>query len=482
VTAFSHARRPHYGLTFAVLTLAALAFALLQSMVAPALPDLQNALHTTPTGVSWIFTMYLLSASIATPIAGRLGDMFGKERVLIVVLFALAVGTVISALSTSIGPMIAGRGLQGIGGAVFPLGIGIVRDEFPRERVATGIALISATFAVGGGIGIMLSGPIVENLNYHYLFWIPLVPVVFALVATWLWVPESPVRSPGRVNWQGALLLSGWLVCLLLGLSEAPTWHWISARVLGLFALALVLLLVWVRVESRSSEPLVDMHMMRVRGVWTVNLATVLIGFGMYNAFVLIPQFVEAPRETGYGFGASITQAGLFLLPSTVMMLISSPIAGRMAGRIGSRIPLIAGAAFAAAAFALLAVAHSEKWQVYLASGILGIGIGLAFASMSNLIVEAVSSEQTGIATGMNTIMRTVGGALGTTIAASILAGSLGADGYPQESGFVIAFALSAVALLVGVVASLIVPRHARGGLHASAPPRQANVLVDDAA
>ena len=199
----------------------------------PALPDLQHALNTTPTGVSWIFTMYLLSASVATPIAGRLGDMFGKERVLIVVLFALAVGTVISALSTSIGPMIAGRGLQGIGGAVFPLGIGIVRDEFPRERVATGIALISATFAVGGGIGIMLAGPIVENLNYHYLFWIPLVPVVFALIATWLWVPESPVRSPGRVNWQGALLLSGWLVCLLLGLSEAPTWHWLSARVLG---------------------------------------------------------------------------------------------------------------------------------------------------------------------------------------------------------------------------------------------------------
>ena len=229
MTAFSHAKRPHYGLTFAVLTMAALAFALLQSMVAPALPDLQNALNTTPTGVSWIFTIYLLSASIATPIAGRLGDMFGKERLLIVVLFCLAVGTIISALSTSIGPMIAGRGLQGIGGAVFPLGIGIVRDEFPRERVATGIALISATFAVGGGIGIMLAGPIIQNLNYHYLFWIPLVPVLIALVATWLWVPESPVLSPGKVNWLGAILLSGWLVCLLLGLSEAPTWHWLSA-------------------------------------------------------------------------------------------------------------------------------------------------------------------------------------------------------------------------------------------------------------
>jgi EmrB/QacA subfamily drug resistance transporter len=482
MTATALARRPHYALTFAVLLLAALAFALLQSLVAPALPELQHALHTSPTGVSWIFTIYLLAASVATPIAGRLGDMFGKERVLVVVLIALAVGSVVSALSTSIAPMIGGRALQGIGGAVFPLGIGIVRDEFPGARVATGISLISATFAVGGGIGIMLAGPIVHHLGYHYLFWVPLVPVLLALVATWLFVPESPVRSPGRVNWQGAVLLSGWLVCLLLGLSEAPTWGWLSVRVLGLFALALVLLPAWIRAESRSGEPLVDMKMMRVRGVWTVNLATVLIGFGMYNSFLLIPQFVELPTSTGFGFGASVTGAGLFLLPSTIAMLISSPIAGRLAGRIGSRIPLVAGAAFSAAAFVLLAAAHSERWEVYLASAILGIGIGLAFASMSNLIVEAVSSEQTGIASGMNTIMRTVGGALGTTIAASVIAGSLSSSGLPRESGFVIAFVLSASALFVGVVAALIVPRPVHGAVHAGPAPRAAPVLADDTA
>ena len=308
MSALSHAKRPHYALTFAVLTLAALAFALLQSMVAPALPEMQRALHTSPTGVSWILTAYLLTASVATPIAGRLGDMFGKERVLVIVLVALALGTVISALSTSIGPMLVGRGIQGIGGAVFPLGIGIVRDEFPKTRVATGIGLISATFAVGGGFGIVAAGPIVQHLDYHYLFWIPLVAVVLALVATWLFVPESPVRSPGRVNWLGASLLSGWLVAILLGFSEAPTWGWLSPRVIGLFAVGLVLLAAWVRAESRSAEPLVDMSMMVVRGVWTVNLATLLIGFGMYNSFILIPQFVELPTGTGFGFGASVTR------------------------------------------------------------------------------------------------------------------------------------------------------------------------------
>ena len=247
-------------------------------------------------------------------------------------LVALAVGTIISALSTSIGPMLVGRGIQGIGGAVFPLGIGIVRDEFPKARVATGIALISATFAVGGGIGIIAAGPIVQHLDYHYLFWIPLVAVLLALVATWLFVPESPVRSPGRVNWLGASLLSGWLIAILLGFSQAPTWGWTSPRVIGLFAIGLVLLVAWVRAESRSSEPLVDMKMMVVRGVWTVNLATLLIGFGMYNSFILIPQFVELPESTGYGFGASVTGGGLFLLPTTVLDADLQPDRGSHGG------------------------------------------------------------------------------------------------------------------------------------------------------
>jgi EmrB/QacA subfamily drug resistance transporter len=482
MTALSHAKRPHYALTFAVLTLAALAFALLQSMVAPALPEMQRALHTSPTGVSWILTAYLLTASVATPIAGRLGDMFGKERVLVIVLAALTLGTVISAFSTSIGPMLVGRGIQGIGGAVFPLGIGIVRDEFPKARVATGIGLISATFAVGGGFGIVAAGPIVQHLDYHYLFWIPLVAVVLALVATWLFVPESPVRSPGRVNWLGASLLSGWLVAILLGFSQAPTWGWLSPKVIGLFAVGLVLLAVWVRAESRSSEPLVDMKMMVMRGVWTVNLATLLIGFGMYNSFILIPQFVELPKSTGFGFGASVTGAGLFLLPTTVLMLISSPIAGRMAGRVGSRVPLILGAGFSAAAFALLAVAHSAPWEVYLAAAILGVGIGLAFASMANLIVEAVSSQMTGVATGMNTIARTIGGALGTTIAASIVDASLTSSGLPRETGFTIAFALCAAALVVGVLASLIVPRPAARPTVAATTQRPSGAFADDTA
>ena len=232
--------RQHYGLTFAVLALGAGTYSVLQSLVAPALPEIQRDLHTSTTAVAWILTAYLLSASILTPIMGRLGDMFGKERWLVYSLGILAAGTLLAALATNITVMIVARIIQGAGGAIFPLAFGIIRDEFPRERVASGIALISAILGIGGGLGIVLAGPIVSALSYHWLFWIPFVLVVIATVMTVFFVPESPIKSPGSVNWLGAALLSGWLVCLLLAISQGSSWGWGDARIVGLFAGAVV--------------------------------------------------------------------------------------------------------------------------------------------------------------------------------------------------------------------------------------------------
>jgi EmrB/QacA subfamily drug resistance transporter len=451
--------RQHYNITFAILALAGMSFSLLQSLVLPALRPIQLDLHTTPTAAAWILTAYLLSASVATPIAGRLGDMFGKKRTLVVVLAILAVGTLISAVATSIGPMIVGRVIQGAGGAIFPLAFGIIRDEFPPERRASGIALISAILGVGGGAGIVLAGPITQHLSYHWLFWLPLATVVVTTVAAWFFIPESPVRAGGTVNWTASTLLSGWLVALLVGVSEGASWGWASGRLIGVLVLAAVLLAVWVWVELRAREPLVDMKMMRIRGVWTTNLASALIGFGMYSTFILVPQFAETPSSNGYGFGASVTQGGLFLIPLTIAMLLVSPLAGRLAGLVGSRVPLIAGAFVSAGSLALLAFAHGQRWQIYLATFLLGAGIGLAFAAMANLIVDAVPADQTGVATGVNTIMRTIGGALGSVIAVTILASSDLADKVPSNRGYTLAFAVSALSLVVAVGAALLVPR-----------------------
>jgi EmrB/QacA subfamily drug resistance transporter len=450
--------RQHYNVTFALLAIAGVSYALLQSLVAPALPEMQHALHTSENSVSWILTSYLLSASVATPLIGRLGDMYGKERLLMIVLVLLSVGTVVSALSTSLPLMLVGRVIQGAAGGIFPLAFGIIRDEFPRARVAAGIGLMSALLGVGGGAGVVLAGPIVDHLSFHYLFWLPLIPIVIATVLTQMFVPESPIRVPGRVNWTGAALMSLGLAAVLIAVSETSTWHWLSAKTIGSIVLGLVLLALWVRSESRSDHPLVDMHMMRIRGVWTTNLVAFLLGFGMYSSFILLPQLVETPRRAGYGFGASVTQAGLFMLPSTLAMLVVGAQTGRLEKRFGSKPPLLAGGTLTLASFVLLAVAHGARWEIYVAAALLGSGIGLAFASMANLIIENVGPEQTGVATGMNTVTRTVGGGFGGAAVASLLASTVGTSGYPTANGFTAAFAVCAAALAVGVVTGFAIP------------------------
>jgi MFS family permease len=454
-------KRIHYGATFAVLSVAALAFSLLQSMIIPAIPELEHVLHTSATGATWLLTAYLLSAAIATPILGRVGDMVGKEKMLVVVLVSLSLGTLLSALSSGLPLMLVGRAVQGTGGAVFPLAFGIIRDEFPKAKVSTGIGVMSAILGIGAGGGIILAGPIVEHLSYHWLFWIPLVMTVTATVATFIFVPESPVRSPGRINWLGAMFMSAWLVTGLVAVSEGPTWGWLNSTVMGLFGATIVLCALWIWAEVRSDSPVVDMTMMRTPAVWSTNLAAMLFGVGMFAMFITVPQFVQTPAAEGYGFGASITQSGLFLLPFAVAMLLVAPLTGRIAIAIGSKPILVAGSVFAAASYGLLVLAHSVAWNIYVASGLLGIGIALGYASMSNLIIEAVPVSQTGVATGMNTNIRNIGAALGSGIATSVIVSSVVKSGFPTVHGYVVSFAVSGASLVIAALAALKIPNRA---------------------
>ena len=475
----SEGPRQSYQVTFALLALAGVSYALLQSLVAPALPDLQRALHTSVNSVSWVLTAYLLSASIATPVIGRLGDMYGKERLLVVVLALLCVATAVSALATSLTVMLVGRVAQGTAGGIFPLAFGIIRDEFPRERVAGAVGVMSALLGVGGGAGVVLAGPIVQGLSYHFLFWLPLVVLVPATLAVHLFVPESPVRVPDRINWAGGALMASGLAAVLVAVSETPVWGWLSAKTLGVLAVGVALLAAWVRNESRSDHPLVDMRMMRIRGVWTTNAVALLLGFGMYASFILLPEFVETPTRAGYGFGASVSGAGLFLVPSTFAMLLAGSQTGRLEKRFGSKPPLLAGAAVCGASYLLLAVARTEPWEIYVAALLLGTGIGLAFAAMVNLIIENVGPAETGVATGMNTVTRTVGGAFGGAAVASILASTVGLSGYPSADGFTAAFAACALALALGVVVGLAIPQRRPADAFA---PHEAGDLTELAA
>jgi len=448
----------HTRVVFLSLLLAGMAFALSQTVVSPALPEIQRQFDADAASAAWILTGYLLAASVATPIVGKLGDLFGRGRVLTIVLLGFAVGSVVCALAPSLGVLVAGRVIQGVGGGIFPLAFGIIRDTFPPERVPAAIGGISTTFGIGGGIGLVIAGVIVEALGASWLFWLGLMalPAAFAI---WRYVPREETRPDAKIDWLGAALLSVALASFLYGLSKANAWGWGSPRVLALSLGGLGLGALWVWIETKIEQPLVDMRVLSRRPVLMTNVTAVLVGFSMFASFLLVPQLAQTPERFGFGFGTSVTGAGLLMLPSTLVMLIAGPWAGRIAIRSNSRLPLVLGTGVSALAFIIYAAAHSTVWEICLAGALLGIGIGFSFAAMANLVVESVPRGEVGVATGINTIMRSLGGALGAQLVASLLtAKTIAGTPVPAEAAYTDAFIVAAVAAVLAMVAALAIP------------------------
>jgi EmrB/QacA subfamily drug resistance transporter len=445
--------------TFAVLAASVGAYSLLQSLVLPVLPTIQHDLHTSQNTVTWVLTAYLLSASVFTPIFGRLGDMYGKGRMMVLALSTLAVGALLAALAPSIGVMIAARAIQGVGGGVLPLAFGIIRDEWPPEKVGGTVGIMAGLTAAGGGFGVVLSGPIVEVVDYHWLFWLPLIVLVLAAIAAHFLIPESTQRSEGRISWPPVILLTVWLVALLLAVSEGPTWGWGSGRVLGLLALAIVTGIGWVVVETKVAHPLIDMKMMRIPVVWTCNLVAFLFGIGLYATFDVIPTYVRTPAFSGYGFGASVVVSGLILLPQGVGMFAFSLGSGRLTARYGAKLLLVVGSSVSIFTFVMDVIWRNHLWQFAISMGLQGIGFGLAFAAMSALVVEGVPAHQTGVASGMNANIRTIGGSIGAAVVSSIITASHGPHGLPKESGYVHGFVFLLFSTVAAALAALLVPR-----------------------
>jgi predicted MFS family arabinose efflux permease len=279
-------------------------------------------------------------------------------------------------------------------------------------------------------------------------------------------VPESPIKTPSRLDVPGAVLLSGGLVSLLLALTEGESWGWTGARTLGLLVAAAIAFALWIWIEWRQDEPMIDMHMLTRRPVLFANITAVIAGFAMFGSFVLIPNFVETPRGlpeslarlVDYGFGASSTKAGLYLLPGALMGFVAGPTAGMMAKRWGAKWPLSLGMALGAAGIGFLALFHGEPWHIVVGMLMLGSGLPFTFAAMATLIVHAVRPHETGVASGMNTVMRTVGGVIGGQIGAVLLtANTIGRTNVPAEAGFVEAFRLGAAAALVGAAVAVFI-------------------------
>jgi EmrB/QacA subfamily drug resistance transporter len=457
----------------AILALAALAFALAQTAVIPGMRGMTQSLHTSTATVTWVLTGYLVAAAVLTPVMGRLGDMFGKRRMLAVALVLFGAGGAVAAAAPNVWIVVAARVLQGAGGGIFPLCFGIISDSFPEKRRPGALGLISAIAGVGAGAGLVLGGLLIDHASYHWIFWSGTIMAALAIIGVRA-LPDSGEHTPGRIDYAGSALLAVGITAPLIALTETTSWGWGSARTLGLIAGGLVVLVLFGLFERRVKAPLVNMAVFARPSVLVTNIATLLVGFAMFGAFVLVPQLAETPKISGYGFGLGATAAGLLLLPACLTMLAFGPLSGKLGVRFGARVPLIAGGLISAAGLAAEAASHASEGAVIGYSIVVFAGVGLAFAAMPNLIVGAVPRSETGEATGVNTLIRSLGSSIGSQIAATLLAvGVTAAHPLPPGSAYTKAFAIGAAVAAAAGIAACFIPRAAGPAAAEAAPPER---------
>ncbi|WP_443034220.1 MFS transporter [Streptomyces sp. BE147] len=453
-------REPSKGLV-AVLALAGVVVALMQTIVIPLVPELPRLLHASAADTTWAITATLLAGAVATPVMGRLGDMYGKRRMLLVSLGLLVAGSVVGALSDTLVPMVVGRTLQGLAAGVIPLGISIMRDELPAHRLGSATALMSASLGIGGALGLPAAAFLAQHVDWHVLFWGAAGFGVLAAVLVLALIPESPVRSGGRFDVVGAVGLSAALVSLLLAISKGGTWGWGSALTVGLFCAAVVILLLWVRWERRVSQPLVDLRTVTRRQVLLTNIASAVFGFAMFAMSLVLPQVLQLPEATGYGLGTSMVTVGLVLGPSGLIMMVMAPVSAHITRTRGPKVTLMAGAVVVAAGYGLSIGLMSAIWQLVLVSTVIGAGIGLAYGAMPALIMGAVPVSETAAANSFNTLMRAIGTTMASAVAGVVLAQmtiALGPVSVPSENGFRTVMIIGAGSALVALVFAAFIP------------------------
>ncbi|GAB2908819.1 MFS transporter [Rhodococcus aerolatus] len=440
--------------------------AVLQTLVVPVLADIGAQLGAGTAAVGWVVTANLLAAAVMTPVLGRLGDVHGKRPVLVGVLVVVAAGALLAAATSSLPLLIAGRVLQGASFALFPLGMAVLRDELPAEKLTSGMAVVSGTLGVGGGFGLVLTGLLTDGgADYHRIFWLALGVVLAALVLTLVVVPRRP-GAGGRVDWLGGLVLGASLVLLLLPLSQGHTWGWASPRTVGAFVAAAVLFAGWVRLEGRVAAPLVTRRVLTHRPVVVTNLAALCIGMALFVSFLGVSTLVQVPRAVaGYGFTASVLQASVvYLLPGALVGVVVAPLAGRMVRRVGGRLTLLLASVLGAVGYVALAVAHSTTALVIGGAVVVNVGVTVAYAALPALLVAEVEPAETGVANSVNSIARSVGSSVASAVVVTLLAGGvLPSTGLPAESVFTLAFTLGAVVCAVAALLALLgLPRGLR--------------------
>ncbi|WP_413760498.1 MFS transporter [Streptomyces sp. MMBL 11-3] len=445
----------------ATLAFAGTTAAIMQTLVTPLIADLPKILNSTPSNTAWVITVTLLVAAVCVPVTGRLGDLLGKRRMLLACSVPLIAGSVVCALSSSVVPMIVGRGLQGVGMGMVPLGIALLRDVIPAAKLSSSIALVSASMGIGGGLGLPIAAAVAQYANWRVLFWGSAALAVVIALLIWFLIPDVPPAAKGqRFDAPGALGLGVGLVCLLLAVSKGAEWGWGSGTTLGLFAAAVVVLLAWGVWEARTRDPLVDLRTTARPRVLLTNAASLFVGFGMYAGMLIVPQLLQFPEETGYGLGQSMLAAGLWMAPGGIMMMLVSPLGGKLTDARGPKFTLVCGILVIAAGYGLSLALMGSAWGLMLVLMVTSSGVGLAYGAMPALIMSSVPLSETAAANGFNTLMRSLGTSVGAAVVGVVLSQNvvtLGGYSITSEDGFRTALITGGgVALVAAVIAALI--------------------------
>jgi len=445
-----------------VVGLAALVVSLSQSLLFPVISTLPASLGTSATNVSWLITSTLLVGAVSVPIMGRLGDMFGTRRLLLVSVGGLASGSLLTAVTDDMGLLILGRSIQGLGGATIPLGISLLTTLMPPRRAGSAIALVSAMLGVGGALGLPVAGYVAERAGFHALFWITSAAGFASFAGIVAVVPESPIRAGGRIDLAGAVLLSSGLACLMLPLTQGSVWGWDNPRVGVLLVASAMLLAVFGLSQTLIRQPLVDLAVLSRKPIVLTNLASVLFGFALFASFVGTAAYVEAPVATGYGFGSSLMVGGLVLLPSGLAMLVLSPVAARLTALHGAPQTLALGAAFVAGGWILRLLVHENLWQVVVGTTVVGVGTGIGYAAIPSLINAHTPASEIAASNSLNALFRTLGSSLAAAVGGSILAADtvvLQGFAAPSLTAYRALFVLCAAAATSAAIIVLLIPQ-----------------------
>lgn len=443
----------------ATLALSGTVMSLQQTIVVPLLPDFPRLLNTTTDNASWLVTATLLTGAVATPVVSRLADMYGKRIMMVVTLAIMVIGSLVGALcGTSLELAVLARALQGVGMALVPVGIATMRDELPPHRVPLGVALMSATLAIGAGAGLPLSGLMAEHLDWHALFWITGGSGLVMLVAILVVVPESRVRTKGAFDYRGAVLLSLALTMSLLALSKGSVWGWSSTTTIGCAVGGLVMLGFWVPLELRIPSPLVDVRTAARPSVLLVNAGSVLMGFAMFINMLVSTQLLQLPEETGFGLGLGIVETGMWMAPSAIIFGLLAPVSAEITRRSSPQMTLFLGAAVMAVSYVARTFFSHTLFQIVAGSMIVGVGTSLAYAALPTLIMRAVPVTETASANGLNTLLRSIGTSTSSATVAAIVtmsATEMAGSVFPTFDALMLTFWLAAATAGIGALMAI---------------------------